>query len=99
MHVRHAGCRCAAATVVVASTALAPAAPAMPTSWTATRSRCCSRSAQPSVKALMPNLIRSRTDGWYFLEDEAENIVFASINSFCPQHQGLFFQYGFVYGD
>lgn len=38
-------------------------------------------------------------DGWYFLEQEAEEIVFAAINNFCPHHQGLFFQYGFVYGD
>jgi len=34
-----------------------------------------------------------------FPQEEAEDIVFASINSFCPHHQGLFFQCGFVYGD
>lgn len=37
-------------------------------------------------------------DGHYFFDDEAEDIVFAAINSECRQHQGLFFQYGFLYG-
>jgi hypothetical protein len=37
-------------------------------------------------------------DGHYFFDDEADDIVFAAINSECPQHKGLFFQYGFVYG-
>lgn len=31
------------------------------------------------------------SDGWYFFQDEAEQITAASINTYCPQHQGLYF--------
>jgi hypothetical protein len=112
MHVRHAGSRCVAAAAVVASTVVAPAAPAsadfldrhqIAVLQQVGPTVCKDLDAQPNpftmgrwVQSLMAVTL---TGGWYFLEDEAEDIVFASINNFCPQHQGLFFQYGFVYGD
>ena len=111
MHVRRAGCRCVAAAVVVASTVVALAAPAsadfldrhlIAVLQQVGPTVCKDLDAQPNpftmgrwVQSLMAVTL---TDGWYFLEVEAENIVFASINTFCRQ-QGLFFQYGFVYGD
>ncbi len=64
---------------------------------------CSDLDAQPNpftmgrwVQTLMAVTL---TDGWYFLQSEAEEIVFAAINNLCPHHQGLFFQYGFIYGD
>lgn len=36
------------------------------------------------------------SDRHYFFDDEAEDIVFAAINSECPQGEGLFCRYGFV---
>ena len=35
-------------------------------------------------------------DGHYFFDDESEQIMFASINTYCPHHRGLFVQYGFI---
>jgi hypothetical protein len=114
MHVGHAGCLCVAAAVavVVASTVVALAAPAsadfLDRDQIAVLQQvgptiCKDLDAQPNpftmgrwVQSLMAVTL---ADGWYFLQDEAEDIVFASINTFCRQHQGLFFQYGFVYGD
>jgi hypothetical protein len=37
------------------------------------------------------------TDGWYFFEDEAEQITATSISTYCPQHQGLY--YGTKFGE
>lgn len=36
-------------------------------------------------------------DGWYFFEDEAEQITSASIADYCPHHQGLY--YGTQFGE
>ena len=109
---RHTGCRCAATAVVLASTVVASAAPAsadfLDRHQIAVLQQigptiCQELDAQPNpftmgrwVQSLMAVTL---LDGWYFLESEAEEIVFASVNNFCTHHQGLFFQYGFVYGD
>jgi hypothetical protein len=67
---------------------------------------CAQLDAEPTalnVYGFTQGLVGLRLpDGWYFFQEDAEQITAASISTYCPQHQGLYlgtkFGEGFLQG-
>ena len=52
---------------------------------------CARLDAEPPPSTSTTSPEGSSACGWYFFQDEAEQITAASISTYCPQHQGLYF--------
>ena len=97
---------CVVAVAVAATAVVGLAAPAHADSYEAQQHRiwavnnfgpsfCARLDAEPTalnVYNFTRGLVGLRLpDGWYFFDDEAEQITAGSISTYCPQHQGLHF--------